>query len=83
MFYSRDIETENSGVFSVCLLNLPFLMFLSTLLNSQITTALKRSDSALRIYSKIRSNLERLLLENMEQSNSYSRTQNSKCMYEK
>lgn len=41
------------------------------------------SDSALSIYSKIRSDLERLLLENMEQSNSYSRTQNSKCTYEK
>lgn len=42
-----------------------------------------QSDSALCIYSKIRSDLERLLLENMEQSNSYSRTQNSKHTYEK
>lgn len=38
-----------------------------------------QSNSALSIYPKIRSDLERLLLENMEQFNSHCRTQNSKC----
>lgn len=86
IFYPREIKIESRAVcfssqsFKLVLFHLPLQYSLRA---RPQRNSPNQSDSALCIYSKIRSDLERLLLENMEQSNSYSRTQNLKHTYEK
>lgn len=85
-FYSREIKIESRAV---CFSSQSFKpVFFHLCLQYSLRArpqwnSSNQSGSALCIYSKIRSDLKRLLLENMEQSSSYSRTQNLKHTYEK